>query len=152
MLCGSLNGRGVQGRTDTCIHMAVSFLCPPKTITTLLISWVCTCAKSLQSCQTLRPYGLQPTRFLCPWDSPGKNTGVGCQCPPPAVLPKPGTKPTSLTSPALADGFLTTSNICQYKFKKKIFFFILLNSHGQCQPNDIQTYVVSFTYYPFLKP
>ena len=20
----------------------------------------------------------QPTRLLCPWDSPGKNTGVGC--------------------------------------------------------------------------
>ena len=26
----------------------------------------------------LWPYGLQPTRLLCPWDSPGKNTGVGC--------------------------------------------------------------------------
>ena len=26
----------------------------------------------------LRPYGLQPTRLLCPWDFPGKNTGVGC--------------------------------------------------------------------------
>ena len=26
----------------------------------------------------LCPYGLQPTRLLCPWDSPGKNTGVGC--------------------------------------------------------------------------
>ena len=26
-------------------------------------------AKSLQSC---------PTRLPCPWDSPGKNTGVGC--------------------------------------------------------------------------
>ena len=26
----------------------------------------------------LQPYGLYPTRFLCPWDSPGKNTGVGC--------------------------------------------------------------------------
>ena len=25
-----------------------------------------------------RPHGLQPTRLLCPWDSPGKNTGVGC--------------------------------------------------------------------------
>ena len=25
-----------------------------------------------------RPYGLQPTRLLCPWDSPGKNTGVSC--------------------------------------------------------------------------
>ena len=24
------------------------------------------------------PYGLQPTRLLCPWDSPGKNPGVGC--------------------------------------------------------------------------
>ena len=27
-----------------------------------------------------RPHGLQPTRLLCPWDSPGKSTGVGCQC------------------------------------------------------------------------
>ena len=26
----------------------------------------------------LRPYRLQPTRLLCPWDSPGKNAGVGC--------------------------------------------------------------------------
>ena len=24
------------------------------------------------------PHGLQPTRLLCPWNSPGKNTGVGC--------------------------------------------------------------------------
>ena len=27
---------------------------------------------------SLWPYGLQPTRLLCPWDPPGKNTGVGC--------------------------------------------------------------------------
>ena len=26
----------------------------------------------------LRPHGLWPTRLLCPWDYPGKNTGVGC--------------------------------------------------------------------------
>ena len=25
-----------------------------------------------------RPHGLQPTRHPRPWDSPGKNTGVGC--------------------------------------------------------------------------
>ena len=25
-----------------------------------------------------QPQGLQPTRLLCPWDFPGKNTGVGC--------------------------------------------------------------------------
>ena len=24
----------------------------------------------------MRPYGQQPTRFLCPQDSPGKNTGM----------------------------------------------------------------------------
>ena len=27
-----------------------------------------------------QPHGLQPTRLLCPWDSPGKSTGVGCHC------------------------------------------------------------------------
>ena len=27
---------------------------------------------------SLQPRGLQPARLLCPWDSPGKNTGVGC--------------------------------------------------------------------------
>ena len=27
-----------------------------------------------------RPHGLQPTRLLCPWDFPGKSTGVGCHC------------------------------------------------------------------------
>ena len=35
-------------------------------------------AKSLQSCPTLRPSRWQPTRLPRPWDSPGKNTGVGC--------------------------------------------------------------------------
>ena len=25
-----------------------------------------------------RPHGLQPTGLLCPWDFPGKSTGVGC--------------------------------------------------------------------------
>ena len=36
-------------------------------------------AKSLQSCPTLcDPHRRQPTRLRCPWDSPGKNTGVGC--------------------------------------------------------------------------
>ena len=34
-----------------------------------------------QSCVLLAsscPHGLWPARLLCPWDSPGKNTGVGC--------------------------------------------------------------------------
>ena len=41
---------------------------------------VCVCAHMHTLChiQLLRPHGLWPTRLLCPWDSPGKNTGVGC--------------------------------------------------------------------------
>ena len=27
---------------------------------------------------SLRPHGLYPTRLICPWNFPGKNTGVGC--------------------------------------------------------------------------
>ena len=38
----------------------------------------CVHAKPLQLCPTLQPYGPQPARLLCPWDSPGMNTGVGC--------------------------------------------------------------------------
>ena len=33
---------------------------------------LCVRAKFLQSCPAL------PSRLLCPWDSPGKHTGVGC--------------------------------------------------------------------------
>ena len=38
----------------------------------------CAVAKWLQSCLTLRPHRWQPTRLPHPWDSPGKNTEVGC--------------------------------------------------------------------------
>ena len=38
---------------------------------------VCVCLVA-QLCLTLRPHGLQPTRLLCPWNSPGKNPGVDC--------------------------------------------------------------------------
>ena len=27
---------------------------------------------------SVRPHRWQPNRLLCPWNSPGKNTGVGC--------------------------------------------------------------------------
>ena len=35
-------------------------------------------AKSLHLCPTVRPHRRQPTRLPRSWDSPGKNTGVGC--------------------------------------------------------------------------
>ena len=48
------------------------------------------------------------TRLLCPWDSPGKNTRVGCPVPL-GDLPHPGMEPESLMSPAPAGRFLTSS-------------------------------------------
>ena len=39
-----------------------------------------TCSHTVKCAQLsypLRPCGLQPVRLLCPWDSPGKNPGVG---------------------------------------------------------------------------
>ena len=43
------------------------------------------------------PRGPQPSRLLCPWDSPGKNTRVGCHSP--RDLPDPGIEPRSAWQP-----------------------------------------------------
>ena len=56
----------------------------------------CVPAKSLQSRRSLRPYGLYPGKLLCPWDSPGKNTVVGCHALLQGNLPDPRIKPTFL--------------------------------------------------------
>ena len=44
----------------------------------ILVFAAAAAAKSLQSSNSVRPHRRQPTRLPCPWDSPGKNTGVGC--------------------------------------------------------------------------
>ena len=55
----------------------------------------CMHIKSLQSCPTLHdPHGLQSTRLLCPWDSPGKNTGVGCRFLLQEIFPTQGLNPS----------------------------------------------------------
>ena len=42
---------------------------------------------------SLGPQGLQPSRLLCPWDFPGKNTGVGCQALLQGIFPTQGSNP-----------------------------------------------------------
>ena len=50
-------------------------------IMSLLFNMLCAAAKSLQSCPTLcDPRDGSPPGSPRPWDSPGKNTGVGCHC------------------------------------------------------------------------
>ena len=64
--------------------------CLENPMVTLLHSWrselqrglflerkrMCVLSRSVVS-TSLQPHGLQPARLFCPWDSPGKNTGVG---------------------------------------------------------------------------
>ena len=42
---------------------------------------------------SLWPHGLQHARLLCPWDFPGKNTGVGCHFLLQEIFPTQGSKP-----------------------------------------------------------
>ena len=56
--------------THTHTHTHTHMLAPP------LRENVQCSTQSLWS--SLRPTGRQPARLLCPWDSPGRNTGVGC--------------------------------------------------------------------------
>ena len=44
---------------------------------------MCIYVKVAQLCVTLWLHGLYYARFLCPWNSPGKNTGVGVWSEPP---------------------------------------------------------------------
>ena len=43
----------------------------------IIIPWSAVLNHSVVA-NSLPPHGLQPTRFLCPWNSPVKNTGLGC--------------------------------------------------------------------------
>ena len=38
----------------------------------------CCCSVASVVSDSVQPHRRQPTRHPCPWDSPGKNTGVGC--------------------------------------------------------------------------
>ena len=57
----------------------------------LLVIW---CAQLPQSCLTLfDPMECKPARLLCPWDSPGKNTGMGCHSLLQGIFPTQGLNP-----------------------------------------------------------
>jgi len=55
---------------------------------------LCVCVLVAQSCLTLcDPMDCKPTRLLCPWNSPGKNTGVGSLSLLQQIFPTQGSNP-----------------------------------------------------------
>ena len=63
----------------------------PSSIQLKVYTWVH--AQSRQSCPALQPQELLPIRFLCPWDSPGKNAGVGFHTLLQGIFPTQGSNP-----------------------------------------------------------
>ena len=81
---------------------------------------------------SVRPHRRQPTRLLCPWDSPGKNTGVGChfllQC-----MKGKSESEVAQSCPTLCDPMdcsLPGSSI-----------------HGICQARVLEWGAIAFSYY-----
>ena len=69
--------------------------------------WDCeqsTCSVPKSWPTLLWPQGLSPTRLLCPWDFPGRNTGVACHFLLQGILPTQGARHGSYT----ASEFFTT--------------------------------------------
>ena len=56
----------------------------------MIVCCVCECEVALVVSDSWRPRGLQTTRLLCPWDSPGKNTAVGCHALLQGIFPTQG--------------------------------------------------------------
>ena len=68
----------------------------------ILTSFVCfkpsnrfvhACSVASVVSNALGPYGLWPPRLLCPWDSSGRNTGVGCHALLQGIFPIQGSNP-----------------------------------------------------------
>ena len=51
---------------------------------------------------TVKRYGLEPTRLFCQWNSPGKNVGMGCHALLQGIFLTQGSNPYLFMSPALA--------------------------------------------------
>ena len=64
------------------------------TVIVIIIFWIAEWMKVKEShsvvSDSLGPHGLLPTRLLCPWNSPVKNTGVGCHALLQEILPNQG--------------------------------------------------------------
>ena len=81
---GRLQSMGSQSRTYRHVQLCLIFFVTPWTV---------------------------PTRLLCPWDSSGKNTGVGCHALVQGIFPR------SLAFYCSPGGFFTTGTTWESRFK-----------------------------------
>ena len=63
----------------------------------LVVITVCVCSVVQSSLTVCDPINRSPPRLLCLWDSPGKNTGVGCHFLLQGIFPTQGSNPSLLS-------------------------------------------------------
>ena len=73
----------------------------------------------------------------------------GLPCPPPGDLPDPGIEPTSLMSPALAGGFLTTTATWEAQdvllfFFLPLYFELILDLEKSCK-DSTKSFLIGLT-------
>ena len=69
-------------KSESEVTQSCPTLCNPMNCSTpgLPVHHHCCCQVASIVSDPVRPHRRQPTRLPRPWDSPGKNTGVGCHC------------------------------------------------------------------------
>ena len=82
------------------------------------------CLDSLVVSDSLWPYGLEPTRLLCSWNSPGKNIGMGCHALLQGIFLMQGSNPCLLWF--LHSGrFFTIEPLTTYMLSESHILFII---------------------------
>ena len=115
------------------------------TFSTTCIYFLCflgTCLVT-KSC-LLGPHGLQPARLLCPWDSPGKNTGVGCNTLLQRIFPTEQSNPFCYVSYVDSWGYMC---VCVYIYVYVyIYMYMCIYIYGICVCIYIYIYTHTHTH------
>ena len=106
----------------------------------------CVSAKSLQSCLTLGNPMDCSHQVLLSMGCSRQEYWSGLPCPPLGDLPNPGIGPTSIRSPVLAAGFLTTSTTWEAAHTTHT------HTHTQPQFNHGKSYQTNLSEGAFYKP
>ena len=92
--------------------------------------WPLTAAEKMDKIHFVVLHGLQPTRLLCPWDSPGKDTGISCHSLLQGIYPQPRdwTRVSCITG-RFFTVWATREALYNTTFLIKVpFFFLMLSS------------------------
>ena len=97
--------------------------------------------------KSLQLHGLQTTRLLCSWDSPGNNTGAGCRSLLQGIFLTQGLN-LVLISPVLAGGFLTISATWEAHINSQLSIYLNMENSSVASQQSVfckkrHTYILS---------